>query len=259
MCECGKVLTSIQGLLIHKGRHCKLKSTGDAICDNDRRSSVKPGDRGKKGTTAVHNVPGRQFKPGRKSNPGSKAKLGRRSNPGSKAKPVEGRRSGSTNEDDWEHYTSQTEAARECGINVGSVSQCVSGKQSEAGGFQFRYATKSENTCTEEGGDDGGDDGVGNDEDDKGDEEVDDDEEEVDDDDDDDDDEEEEEEEEDEKEVGEKSGDGSRKRKNLLSGPAPLEARRGDSFVAGKGEMEGNGRRRMEMVTDAVTHRAGTD
>ena len=29
MCECGKVLTSSQGLLIHKGRYCKLKSTGD--------------------------------------------------------------------------------------------------------------------------------------------------------------------------------------------------------------------------------------
>ena len=61
---------------------------------------------------------------------------------GSKAKPVEGRRSESTNDDDWEHYASQTEAARKCGINVGSVSQCVSGKQSEAGGFKFRYAKK---------------------------------------------------------------------------------------------------------------------
>ena len=62
----------------------------------------------------------------------------------------------------------------------------------------------------------------------------------------------------DEEEVGEKSGDGSRKRKSLLSGPAPLEAQWGVSFVGGKGEMEGNGRRRMEMVTDPATHRAGT-
>jgi hypothetical protein len=61
---------------------------------------------------------------------------------GSKAKPVEGRRSESTNEDDWEHYASHTAAARKCGINVGSVSQCVIGKQSEAGGFKFRYAKK---------------------------------------------------------------------------------------------------------------------
>ena len=65
---------------------------------------------------------------------------------GSKAKPVEGRRTGSTNEDDWAHYASQTEAARKCGINVGSVSQCVSGKQSEAGGFQFRYILQENQT-----------------------------------------------------------------------------------------------------------------
>ena len=249
MCECGKVLTSSQGLLIHKGRHCKLKSTGDVICDNDRRSSVKPGDNERNGTTAVHNVPA-QANPGRQSNPGTTRRRAGppprpgfrppQSNPGSKAKPVEGRRSGSTNDDDWERYASQTEAARKCGINVGSVSLCVSGKHSEAGGFQFRYATKPENT--EEDNDDG-DDG---DEDGKDDEGV---EEEVVDDDDEDDDEE---------EVGEKSGDGSRKRKSLLSGPAPLEAQWGVSFVGGKGEMEGNGRRRMEMVTDPATHRAGT-
>ena len=59
---------------------------------------------------------------------------------GSKAKPVEGRRSDSTNEDDWVQYYSQTEAGRRCGINVGSVSQVVSGKQAKAGGYVFRYA-----------------------------------------------------------------------------------------------------------------------
>jgi hypothetical protein len=71
----------------------------------------------------------------------------RRATSGSKAKPVEGRRAGSTNEDDWVHYASQTEAARKCGINVGSVSQCVRGKVSEFGGFHFRYATKDTDTA----------------------------------------------------------------------------------------------------------------
>jgi hypothetical protein len=68
---------------------------------------------------------------------------------GSKAKPVEGRRSGSTDEDDWTHYATQTEAGRKCGINVGSVSHCVQlnakaassgGKLKESGGYEFRYA-----------------------------------------------------------------------------------------------------------------------
>ena len=79
-------------------------------------------------------------KTGSKTNTSPKKQRGAaRWKTGSKAKPVEGRRTGSTNEDDWAHYASQTEAARKCGINVGSVSQCVSGKQSEAGGFHFRY------------------------------------------------------------------------------------------------------------------------
>ena len=68
---------------------------------------------------------------------------------GSKAKPVEGRRSDSTNEDDWVQYYSQTEAGRRCGINVGSVSQVVSGKQTKAGGYVFRYAR---NTSGDEAG-----------------------------------------------------------------------------------------------------------
>ena len=63
---------------------------------------------------------------------------------GSKAKLVEARRFGSTDEGDWVRYASQSEAGRNCGgINVGSVSQCTSGKQSEAGGFQFRYVDPS--------------------------------------------------------------------------------------------------------------------
>jgi hypothetical protein len=76
----------------------------------------------------------------------------RRTNPGSKAKPVEGRRFGSTDENDWTQYASQTEAARKCGVNVGSVSQCVQhnaavdvngGNYREAGGYEFRYSKMS--------------------------------------------------------------------------------------------------------------------
>ena len=60
---------------------------------------------------------------------------------GSKAKAVEARRFGSTDEDDWVQYASQSEAGRECGgINVGSVSQVVCGKQEVAGGYEFRHA-----------------------------------------------------------------------------------------------------------------------
>jgi hypothetical protein len=86
---------------------------------------------------------GEGVKEGAREGAGGGGDAKRPSNPGSNAKPVEGRRIGSTEEDDWTQYASQSEAGRRCGVNVGAISQCTSGRHATAGGYVFRYSNPS--------------------------------------------------------------------------------------------------------------------
>ena len=40
---------------------------------------------------------------------------------------------------EWTTYPSATAAAKELGLNVGSISACCNKKQKETGGYQFKY------------------------------------------------------------------------------------------------------------------------
>ena len=65
----------------------------------------------------------------------------RRSNAPRLSKPVRGRKVGDAA---WTAYDSAEDAARKLGVNSGNVSACCSGKQKQAGGYEFELATPTE-------------------------------------------------------------------------------------------------------------------
>jgi hypothetical protein len=65
----------------------------------------------------------------------------RASNAPKQSKPVEGRVLGA---EEWVPYASSNEAARELGLDPGSISACCRGKQKKTGGYEFRYGEANE-------------------------------------------------------------------------------------------------------------------
>jgi len=57
------------------------------------------------------------------------------------SKPVEGRVLGA---EEWVPYASSAEAARELGLNPGSMSECCSGERKQTGGYEFRWGVPNE-------------------------------------------------------------------------------------------------------------------
>ena len=57
-------------------------------------------------------------------------------------KPVLGRRHGS--DEEWVEYASATAAARELGVQQGSVSACCRGERKRAGEYEFKWAPPAE-------------------------------------------------------------------------------------------------------------------
>ena len=65
----------------------------------------------------------------------------RASNAPKRSKPIEGRVLGA---EAWVPYASSHEAARELGLNQGSISACCSGRYKQTGGYEFRYGEANE-------------------------------------------------------------------------------------------------------------------
>ena len=73
----------------------------------------------------------------------------RKSNAPKQSKPVLGRRHGS--EEEWVEYESSSAAARELGLNPGSISACCRGKQKRTGDYEFKLAPLAEDQLDKPG------------------------------------------------------------------------------------------------------------
>ena len=73
----------------------------------------------------------------------------RKSSAPKQSKPVLGRRHGS--EEEWVEYESSSAAARELGLNPGSISACCRGKQKRTGDYEFKLAPLAEDQLDKPG------------------------------------------------------------------------------------------------------------